>query len=257
MQQVTYPHINQLTADLLSRIQAILGEKLIGLYFYGSLTWGDFDEENSDIDMLAAVESDITDSEFDSLKKMHEDFTDYHKNWYDRIEVQYLSVAGLQSFKTQKSKMAAISPGEIFHWVDAGREYLMNWYFVQEYGVPFFGPSPKTLIEPIGKEEFLQAVKEHAIKWREYVSATLHARAFQAYAILTLCRALYTVKNGEQVSKQKAAAWAQQELPEWATLIQNALAWRKDFKNKNINNEETYPVTEQFVNFVISKIENS
>jgi hypothetical protein len=254
MDAISYPHINELTADLLTRMQAILGEKLVGLYFYGSITWGDFDEENSDIDMLAALQSDLTDAEIDSLKKMHEDFTNQHKSWYDRIEVQYLSISGLQTFKTQKTKMAVISPGENFHMVEAGKEWLMNWYFVQEYGVTFFGPSPKNLIEPITKAEFLQTVKEHALTWREYVTGTKHSRGFQAYAILTLCRALYAIKVGEQTSKQKAAFWAEKELPEWATLIQNALVWRKDFRNKNVDNESTYPQTEKFVHFVIDKI---
>lgn len=41
-----------------------------------------------------------------------------------------------------------------------------------------------------------------------------------------MCRALYTTRFGEHVSKGEAAAWAQGELPEWAGLIRNALAWR-------------------------------
>jgi len=254
MEGVSFPHINELTTDLLTRMQNILGEKLVGLYFYGSITWGDFDEENSDIDMLAALQSDITPNEFEALKKMHEDFTNQHKSWYDRIEVQYLSMTGLQTFKTQKTKMAIISPGENFHMVEAGREWLMNWYFVQEYGVTFFGPSAKSFIDPISKAEFLQAVKDHAVQWREYVSGTKHSRAFQAYAILTLCRAYYTTQHGEQVSKDKAALWAQKEMPQWASLITNAVAWRRDFRNKNVHDEDTYTETVKFVNFVIDKI---
>ncbi|HLQ30214.1 MAG TPA: hypothetical protein VK140_13360, partial [Ktedonobacteraceae bacterium] len=44
-----YADINKLLNLLLSRIQAILGEKLIGLYLFGSLVAGDFDYESSDI----------------------------------------------------------------------------------------------------------------------------------------------------------------------------------------------------------------
>jgi hypothetical protein len=204
--------------------------------------------------MLAVIASDLDVAEFDSLQKMHDEFSIANKAWDNRIEVQYLSVNGLQSFKSQKSKMAVISPGENFHMVEAGREWLMNWYFVQEYGVTFFGPPPKTFIQPIEKEEFIQAVKDHAKGWKDYVKGTLHQRAYQAYAILTLCRAYYTVRNGEQVSKEKAAAWAQKELPEFATTIQNAIVWRKDFRNKSVNNEATYPETEKFVLAVVDKI---
>src|SRR5437899_12936465 len=114
MQATSYPDINSVLDDLLSRIQSILGKKLIGIYLYGSLVSGDFDTESSDIDLLAATSSDIDEEDFDNLQKMHNDFANTHKEWDDRIEVAYLSVAALQTVKSQTSKVAIISPGEPF-----------------------------------------------------------------------------------------------------------------------------------------------
>jgi hypothetical protein len=37
---------------------------------------------------------------------------------------------------------------------------------------------------------------------------------FQAHAILTMCRANYTLDSGENISKGDAAAWGQKQLPE-------------------------------------------
>lgn len=37
-------------------------------------------------------------------------------------------------------------------------------------------------------------------------------------------RALYTDRYGEQLSKLQAAEWAEQEYPQWASLIQNTAA---------------------------------
>lgn len=250
MNPTLYADINQLLALLLSEIQKILGNKLIGLYLYGSLVWGDFDYEISDIDLLAATATDIDDREFNALKQMHDDFARQYQKWDNRIEVQYFSLLGLKTFKSQSSNMANISPGEPFHIIKAGKEWLMNWYFVQDYGVTLFGPSLKTLIEPITKEEFIQAVREHAEQWREHVTHTRNFPPYQAYAILTLCRALYTYKNGEQVSKKQAALWAEKQLSEWSTLIQNALLWRKDPQN----NKATFPETVKFVHFMIGQI---
>jgi hypothetical protein len=52
---------------------------------------------------------------------------------------------------------------------------------------------------------------------------------YHAYAVLTMCRMLYTVETGSVVSKPAAARWA---LPvqdgRWTALIMAALAWRKD-----------------------------
>ena len=43
---------------------------------------------------------------------------------------------------------------------------------------------------------------------------------------MTMCRALYTLKLEEYLSKKQAALWAEKELPEWSSLIQQALSWR-------------------------------
>lgn len=132
---------------------------------------------------------------------MHKDFVNRHKKWDDRIEVQYFSVSGLKTFKSKTSKMANISPGEPLHIINSGIDWLLNWYLVQEYGITLFGPTPD-FIDPISKEEFLNAVKDHAIKWKDYVVNTKYSRHYQSYAILTMCRALYTLRHGEQVSKK-------------------------------------------------------
>ena len=60
-----YADINQLLELLLSSMQKILGEKLAGLYLNGSLVIGDFDPTISDIDLVAALASDLDDKEFE------------------------------------------------------------------------------------------------------------------------------------------------------------------------------------------------
>ena len=67
MQATLYHDINILLDILLSRMQAILGEKLVGLYLDGSLVIGDFDPYISDIDLVAALSADIDDREFEEL----------------------------------------------------------------------------------------------------------------------------------------------------------------------------------------------
>jgi predicted nucleotidyltransferase len=74
MHQTPYADVNRLLESLLSRMRHIFREKLVGLYLYGSLTTGDFDPESSDIDLLAATSSDVSEAEFDTLRAMHRDF---------------------------------------------------------------------------------------------------------------------------------------------------------------------------------------
>ena len=249
MQVTPNESINELLELILASIQRILATKLVGLYLYGSLVIGDFDPDISDIDLVAALSSDIDDREFEELQKMHIAFANQHKEWDDRIEVCYISVAALNAVRSRTSNIANISPGEPFHMRESSREWLSDWYLVREKGIVLFGPSPKTIIEPISKDEFIQTIKAHARAWGEWIN-DIHTRNGQAYAILTMCRALYTCKNGEQVSKKQAALWAQQELPDWSQLIQNALMWREDWRNGQVDHEATFAETKRFVDFV-------
>ena len=254
MMLTPYPDINLLLEQLVNNIHEVLGKNIAGVYLYGSLVWGDFDIEISDIDLLAATTISINEKEFSDLKVMQDDFAQSHKKWNDRIEIAYMSLNALRTFKTQPSQVAIISPGEPFNLKEAGNDWLINWYIVRERGLTLFGPSPKELIESISKAEFIEAVKNQTKDWREWIVHTINSRPYQAYAILTMCRALYAYKNGEQVSKKQAALWVMQELPQWSEQIQKALQWRSDYRNKDITHEETYPETVKFVNFIIDLV---
>jgi len=253
MQITPYPDIEKLLSRLLYRMQQILDKNLIGLYLYGSLVTGDFDVQISDIDLLAITSSDIDDTEFEQLRKMHSDLATENPNWDGRIEVQYLSADALRIFKTQRSQIAVISPGEPFNIKDAGIDWLINWYIVRKKGVTLFGPSPQTFIPPISKEEFLQASREHAKDWIEWTNQPRDGKG-QSYAILTMCRALYASQNGEQASKKQAALWAQEQFSQWASLIQNAFVWRAARRVEKVEYEATFPETARFIHFAMGRI---
>jgi predicted nucleotidyltransferase len=255
MQKLTpYPDIDKLLHLLRDRIQQILSEKLVGLYLYGSLVTGDFDPGVSDVDLLAATTDEIDDEAFRRLQRMHLDFVTEHPAWENRIEIAYLPVEGLRTFRTQESVMVVISPGEPLHRKPAGKEWTINWWLVRERGRTLYGPDPKTLIEPVSRQEFLSAVREHARHWREWVKES-RSRKGQSYARLTLCRALYAAVYGEQTSKRRAALWAQDRYPTQARLIEEALEWREAEDDSEVDQEATFPETERFVRFMVDQVE--
>lgn len=245
MEPTPYADANQLIAVLFARLQSLLGSKLVGLYLEGSLVLGDFDPKTSDIDLLAAVSGEIDDAEYAALEEMHANLVKEYPQWDDRVEVCYISVEGLQSVKTIACPIINISPGEPFHRTEAKKEWIMNWYLTRESSKTLFGPPPKTLIEPISHAEYIQSVKDHARSWDQWVE-DMRNRYAQSYAIFSLCRALYSVRNGKQVSKKQAALWAKAQLPEWAGVIQNAIDW-KDAGRDTEPDEVSFQQTRQFV----------
>lgn len=245
--------IDGLLSRLTDDIRRSLDDSLVGLYLYGSLVTGDFDEKNSDIDLLAVVRSDVVGHDFDRLDVMHERFIEDHPAWDDRIEVAYVSAPALRRFKTETNNIAVVSPGEPFHLKEAGKDWLINWYVVREIDVTLFGPSPRTLIPEISKAEFVEGVRDQSRDWAEWVYRMRH-RGEQSYAVLTMCRALYACTHGEQVSKKVAALWAQTYLPQWASLIQRAWNWRSEGQDEVAADEATFSEVVRFVHDVIGRV---
>lgn len=96
MQQTPYIDVNSLLERLLSQLQRILQHKLVGLYLYGSLTSGDFDPQSSDVDLLAVISPDLSESEFEALRVMHRDLVRDNPVWDDRVEVAYVPAEALR-----------------------------------------------------------------------------------------------------------------------------------------------------------------
>ncbi len=229
----------------------IFDKKVEGFYLYGSLVWGDFDILSSDIDTLCVLTTEITIDEIESLRILHGKIVVKYPMWKERIEVQYNSLDGLRYFRKFTSKMGNISPGEPLHIIDAGIEWLDAWYLVQEYGVTLYGTNKAEVIPHIDKSEFIQTICNYARGFREQVRGSENCQASQAYAVLTMCRALYTLKTGEQVSKLAAAKWVSNFLPEYSELIENAIVWRRERQSLSENSTETYLLTRNFVNDII------
>jgi len=254
MPDTPYADINRLLESLLSHIRHIFQERLVGLYLYGSLTTGDFDPDSSDIDLLVVTSSQITTPEFKALHAMHRDFIRANPEWEDRIDAVYLPLAALRRFRSEKNPIV-ISPGEPFHVREgeALRDWLQNWYIVRESGIALFGPPPKAVIPSITQDEFVEAVRRYAAEVSGWLGHEPNRKS-QAYAILTLCRALHVHRTGKTASKRQAALWAQEEFPEWSRLIQGALEWRQAWRDEHVDHAATRAETMQFIKFVSDQI---
>jgi len=207
-------------------IATVTGSSLVGLYLFGSLATGDFDVGVSDIDLIAVLADDPSERLATHLSRMHADLAHGNPEWDDRIEVIYISTQGLANCRTDATTIAVISPNEPFHVVEAGRDWILNWYPARENGVSLIGPPIDSLIPPIPSAEYIDEVRRSLVGFTNRIPD--HAPpGWQAYAILTMCRGLYAIRFGGRLSKREAASWAQQEFPQWADLIRRALGWRR------------------------------
>lgn len=251
-----YKEAHSIVEKLMSDHKDIFGERMLGFYLYGSLVWGDFDIDTSDIDTLCVIATEVTPEELEKLRTMHEEIVCEKPQWGNRIEVHYAPIEGLKNFRTAPFKMGNISPGEPLHVIDSGADWIDEWYCVQEYAITLYGIDKKEVIPHIEKQEFIQTICKYAKGFRERIRTCKESCYSQAYAILTLCRALYTAKTGEQISKPAAARWAMDFLPEYRELINSALVWRRERDTTSRNPHETYILAEKFVDDILDRFFN-
>ncbi|MBI2850875.1 MAG: DUF4111 domain-containing protein [Chloroflexi bacterium] len=219
-----YTEVNSVVDDLLTRVKAVLGSNLVGLYLHGSLALGAFVPNRSDIDVVILTADVISDKESSDLKEMHAQIEARRLPSTPELEVAYVPVKNLQQ------DFAGAFPhfygGEVLRL----EKYLIERHVLREHGVVVAGPDPKMLVVPILPDELKQAViLEFQHHWVPMLRDTkeLQHPGYQVYAVLTMCRILYTLEHKTIVSKSAAAAWAQQILPEpMSGLIQRALKWR-------------------------------
>lgn len=241
--------LDQLTAGL----RAVLRQRLIGVYVYGSLITGDFDSGISDVDLVVVMTEALDQARFKALHQLHQQVVERYPDWDDRLELAYIASAALRSFRQHSSTIGIISPGEPFHLLRAGEDWLISWYALRKDGVALVGPPIHSLIDEIPAADYLQAVGEHIRNYRDSVKKR-HNKPALAYIVLTVARGAYTVCHQRATSKIKAAHWAKGRYPQWAELLKSALRWRANPNCDLRSAEQIRPEVADFVNDMLSQL---
>ena len=212
------PVLDQVLAPLLTDLRGLLGDDLIGLYLYGSAVSGGFEPRVSDLDLVAIVRRSVADLDLSGLDRVHRKVVARDPDWSDRLEIVYVARGALAGGAGSPDLLAVISPGEPFHVTGPASGWLQNWYLARETGISLFGPPAPEVMPPVSHADFLAAVSQYL----EY----LRGQSAPPYAVLSACRAVRTLETGVQCSKLEGAAWMRERMPEWAWLIDAALACR-------------------------------
>jgi len=248
-----YADINALLFFAAESVNAILRHNIIGFYLTGSLTYHDFVPGRSDIDLLVVISNPLSKKEINQVEQLHLGIESHYPQWAERIECSYLPVAQLKNVLPPKAPRPYMGGGKFYAEAPYGNEWIINQYFLYNYGIELIGPDFKTLVGPVNINDVRKAcIEDLFTEWAPKINEPewLENSHYQSYLVLNLCRILYTVICGYAVSKTNAAKWVQNTYPEWLGLIKICLDWKYDVKM-----HEKEKVIE-FVGFVIDKINN-
>lgn len=240
-QPTPYPDVNAVLRLLLDSARPILGEQLVALYCYGSLSSGDFDPESSDVDFLFVTGGELDAETLDALRDMHERIAASGLRYARKLEGSYIPRGALRRYDPANALHPTIGIDWDFGVGQHGTNWIIERHILRERGVVVWGAPPHTLIDPVAPDEIRRAVCEMLPFWQGQLAegadaSWLEPRDYQAFAVLTMCRILYSLSTGDVVSKPTAAAWALQTLDAaWHPLIEKALAWRHEHTRDDLS----------------------
>jgi len=248
-----YPEINKLLELLLSSTNMVLGNQLLGMYLYGSLSSGDFDPESSDIDFLVVTTSTLSDKGIADLEAMHDRIWKSGHKWASKLEGSYIPKREIRRHDPRNGPCPTVNEGQ-FYLDKRGSDWIIQRHVIREQGIILAGPDPRTLIDPVRPDDIRQAVKGVLQEWwlpmlEDPSWLKRHGSEYHAFAILTMCRALHALEHGTIVSKPTAARWAQKELGgKWSEVIEQSLA------SQDVQEHDIYHESLEFIRFTLNSV---
>ncbi len=226
----SYQDINEILLYLTKGIDDVLSTNLVGLYLFGSLTYGDFNLGSSDIDLVAIVNKPLNRNELELIKQLHKKVGEHNVKWRDRLECSYTPLSMLSEILPPVEPRPYYGGGVFYDEAPYGNEWIINNYLLYKYAVPLIGDDFKKLISPIDIVEVQKAcIRDLRQEWEPKIIdyEWLSNSHYQSYLVMNLCRILYTVMQGATATKAASAAWVKKEFgTKWRHLIETAEDWK-------------------------------
>lgn len=200
----------------------MFGDRLTGIYLYGSLTQEAFDPTRSDIDCIVVTRSELSDEDFTAVGEWLERSSAANP-WTVRLQMGFL-------IRTQvlvmNSKACLYQFGRLVRCGSDGNPIF--WMNILKSGITLYGEPAAEFVPDITPAILHEAlVRETGYLRDEFANENSEWRGvpkYRSYAVLTLCRILYSHATGEIGSKPVAARWARGALPaELQEIVDRAL----------------------------------
>lgn len=217
--------------DLLHRIkeayQRILGGNLTGIYVHGSIAFGCFHWERSDIDFLVVVEKPLTQRNREQLIQVLLELDAFAPSKGFEMSVLLRSAC---------SPFSDPTPYEL-HYSNAHRDHYLHNLSETCRALHGFDPdlaAHVTVINHVGltlcglpREQVFSSVSRASYLsslWYDIEHAAEEAERDPVYFTLNVCRVAAYLETGQVLSKEQGGSWGLIHLPEDAEVIRSALA---------------------------------
>ncbi len=143
----SYQEVDNILLNISNEIKVILGENLVGLYLFGSLTYGDFNPDSSDIDLVAITKKQLNHDELELIKQLHIKIGEHYQKWNERLECSYTPIDMLKSVLPPKEPRPYYGGGIFYDEAPYGNEWIINNYLLYQHGIPIIRTPTSFIIQ--------------------------------------------------------------------------------------------------------------
>jgi hypothetical protein len=202
-----------------------------GIYITDSIALGAFEEQASDIDVMALTQGEWSSLELKQLKTLHTHLIKAYP-FGKRLEVCYAPVRYLGVMRPSK-QTGIVDPYPVVHdgvfsAASSGGLNAVTWWIIKHHGLCLRGPQRSELPLEVTWKDVLSTMRFNLDVYfarqtkRPYIYWSDVAVEF---GVTNLCRIFTTLEEGEIISKSEALTRWRDRLPErWRPLLNEA--WR-------------------------------
>jgi len=237
------------------KLEELLPSKFYGLYLYNSVAMGNFEAGYSDIDFVVILKSNLLGEEIVKLKTLHKYFASVYK-YGTKLDGMYLQYDMIGKTNNDIKKYPYVKDASLFEAGYFDINYV-TWWSLREYEMAIDSPSLKNELSEICFENVIQTMKYNLNKYwlpKLEKSEVFKEDMWVEFAIVTLSRIIYTLKDSEIKSKTQSCYFIVNEYPEWKDIVEEALAIR-NLEPQSIINDISIR-KEKTVKFISSMIEH-
>ena len=228
--------IRPLLQDYTQSFDASLPSLLAGVYLVGSLALGAFDEQRSDIDVIAVLSRPPTPADLAALRALHSGLRRRHPG--PRLECSYIQWGDLGKPESQVPPFPGYHDGRL----DPASHFELHpvtWWMLKKHALTLRGPAAAGLPFDAAWEALEAWTRDNlASYWGDWTRQPLLKAALLSdwaieWTVLGVLRLHYTLHERQITSKQGAGEYALAHLPgEWHPIIQEALNLRAGRKER-------------------------
>jgi hypothetical protein len=229
------PRIPESIRSLLQEYLSLVDLQLAGLmrafYIEGSIALGGFSERFSDVDFVAMLNRQATQTEIDTLCHIHDVVRKHHPRW--EMMGSYLQADDLERADDR------IEPCPVYHDGVLGLDghfelHSIEGWILKHHGIAIAGPEPQDLPFVADWDLIIAKMKVNLntywVRWArrpDKIAITLSDWGVQ-WTVLGVLRQFYSFRENAITTKRKAGEYALTCMPAvWHRLIQEAINIRQ------------------------------